>query len=416
MPATQELRIGLVGYNFMGKAHTHAFRDAALYFDLPLRPVLSVICGRDKKRTEAARQRFGFAHAETDYRKLVTRKDVDVVDIATPNAAHCEIAVAAARAGKHVVCEKPLAMNVDEARRMLFEVREAGVRHMVWFNYRRAPALSFLREIVAAGELGEIHHFRATYLQDWLLDPSFPLVWRLDKTQSGSGAHGDLNAHLVDLARWIAGEIDEVVGVSKTFVKTRPLPAESAGLSGKGKSASRGEVTVDDATLFLARFRNGAVGSFESTRFAAGRKNYNRIEVNGSKGSAVFNLERMNELELYKTHDPETERGFRTILVTEPAHPYIKAYWPPGHTIGYEHTFVNQAADLVKGIADQSELRPDFEDGLRCQEVLDAVARSCEENRWERVGLVPNAGSEPAAPAPRAAAAAGAGTGGRRRK
>jgi len=271
-------------------------------------------------------------------------------------------------------------------------------------------------ELVASGELGELHHVRATYLQDWLLDPSFPLVWRLDRMQSGSGAHGDLNAHLIDAARWIAGEIDEVVGLSETFVKSRPLPAESSGLSGKGRAAARGPVTVDDATLFLARFRSGALGSFESTRFAAGRKNYNRIEVNGSKGSAVFNLERMNELELYKTSDADSARGFRTVLVTESSHPYIKAYWPPGHTIGYEHTFVNQAADLVTAIADQSELRPDFEDGLRCQEVLEAVARSAAERRWERVGLVPNAAdaatSRVAEPAPRVPAGAGS----RRRK
>jgi predicted dehydrogenase len=304
---------------------------------------------------------------------------------------------------------------------MLFEVREAGVRHMVWFNYRRAPALTLLRDLVAGGELGEIHHFRATYLQDWLLDPSFPLVWRLDRTQSGSGAHGDLNAHLIDSARWIAGEIDEVVGLSETFVKSRPAVAESAGLSGRGKqgrAAARSEVTVDDTTLFLARFRSGAIGSFECTRFAAGRKNYNRIEVNGSKGSAVFNLERMNELEIYKTSDPASERGFRTVLVTESIHPYIQAYWPPGHTIGYEHTFVNQAADLVKGIAGQSELRPGFEDGLRCQEVLEAVTRSCEERRWERVGLVPSetASVAPPPPSPARRAAAASGSGPRRRK
>ncbi len=407
MASSQELRIALVGYNFMGKAHTHAFRDAAFYFDLPRRPVLTVICGRDKKKLEEARRKFGFAHAETDYRRVVARKDVDLVDIATPNASHCEIAVAAARAGKHVACEKPIAMNVDEARRMFFEVREAGVRHMVWFNYRRAPAVTLLREMVASGELGEIHHFRATYLQDWLLDPGFPLVWRLDRRVAGSGAHGDLNAHIVDLGRWIVGEIDEVVGQSATFVRQRPLSAESSGLAGRARASAKGPVTVDDATIFLARFRNGALGSFEATRFAAGRKNYNRIEVNGSKGSAVFNLERMNELEVYRTGDPEPVRGFRAVMVTEATHPYIRSYWPPGHTIGYEHTFVNQAADLVRGIADQTELRPDFEDGLRCQEVLDAVVRSCEERRWEKVGLVPNVpGRTEESPRPRPVASA----------
>ena len=380
----QGIRIGLVGYKFMGKAHSNAYLNVARFFDLPKPPVMRAICGRSRAAVRAVAERWGWESVETDYRKLVQRDDIDLIDIATPNNTHAKIAIAAAKAGKHVVSEKPLAMNVAEARKMLQAVRRARVKHMVWFNYRRVPAIALAKKLIQQGELGRIFHVRAIYLQDWIVDPKFPLVWRLRKPIAGSGAHGDLNAHITDLARYLVGEFESVVGMSETFIKERPLEAEASGLSARGRK-SKGKVTVDDAVLFLARFRSGAIGSFEATRFAIGRKNGERIEINGEKGSLAFNFERMNELEVYSAKDPADRQGFKTILATEPVHPYISAWWPPGHIIGYEHTFVNQAADLLTGIARNRRLSPDFEDGLRCQQVLDAVLRSSRTGRWVRI-------------------------------
>jgi predicted dehydrogenase len=381
----EELNVGLVGYKFMGKAHSNAWLNVAKFFDLPLKPVMRAICGRTEDAVRAVAENWGWEGYETDYKNLVTREDIDLVDVSTPNNTHAEISIAAAEAGKDVVCEKPFAMNVAQAKEMLQAVKEAGVRHMVWFNYRRVPAVALARRLIDEGRIGKIYHFRAQYLQDWIMDPEFPLVWRLRKEVAGSGAHGDLNAHITDLARYLVGEIDEVVGMSETFIKERPLEAEAAGLSATS-AQKRGEVTVDDTVLFLARFANGAVGSFECTRFGGGRKNGERFEINGEKGTLAFNFERMNELEFFSREEPQELQGFKTILVTEAVHPYIEAYWPPGHLIGYEHTFVSQAADLVKGIAEGTELKPDFEDGLRNQEVLDAVMKSCEERAWIKVG------------------------------
>ena len=378
------IRIGLVGYKFMGKAHSNAYLNVGRFFDLPKPPVMKAICGRSEAAVRAVAERWGWESVETDYRKLVTRDDIDLIDIATPNNTHAEIAVAAAKAGKHVISEKPLAMNVAEARRMLQAVRRAGVKHMVWFNYRRVPAIALARKLIAGGRLGRIFHIRAVYLQDWIVDPGFPLVWRLRREVAGSGAHGDLNAHIIDLARYLVGEFASVVGMSETFIKERPLEAEASGLRGRA-AKKRGKVTVDDAVLFLARFRNGAIGSFEATRFATGRRNGERIEINGEKGSLAFNFERMNELEFYSAEDAPDRQGFKTILATEPVHPYMDAWWPPGHLIGYEHTFVNQAADLLTGIAHNKPLSPDFEDGLRCQQVLDAVLESSKAGRWVRI-------------------------------
>jgi len=378
------IRIGLVGYKFMGKAHSNAYLNVARFFNLPQPPVMKAICGRSEAAVRAVAEQWGWESVETDYHKLVARDDIDLIDIATPNNTHAEIAIAAAKAGKHVVSEKPLAMNVAEARKMLQAVRRAGVKHMVWFNYRRVPAIALAKKLIEEGRLGRIFHIRAVYLQDWIVDPEFPLVWRLRREVAGSGAHGDLNAHIIDLARYLVGEFASVVGMSETFIKERPLEVEAGGLSGRG-GRKRGKVTVDDAVLFLARFRNGAIGSFEATRFATGRKNGERIEINGEKGSLVFNFERMNELEFYSAEDAPGEQGFKTILVTEPVHPYMSAWWPPGHIIGYEHTFVNQAADLLTGIAEDKPLSPDFEDGLRCQQVLDAVLESCKTGRWVRI-------------------------------
>ncbi len=386
--AMQELGIGLVGYKFMGKAHSHAYRDVAQFFNLKATPVMRSLCGRTEEAVKEAADTWGWQSCETDYKKLVQRDDIQLVDIVTPNNTHAEIAIAAARAGKDVACEKPLAMTVSEAKEMLQAVTEAGVKHMVWFNYRRVPAIGLAKRLIEEGKLGRLYHVRAQYLQSWIIDPEFPLVWRLRKEVAGSGAHGDLGAHLIDLARYLVGEFDEVMGMTETFIKERPEELEASGLAARG-GKERGEVTVDDAALFLARLQGNVIGSFEATRFAQGRKNAQRIEVNGSKGSLVFNFERMNELEFYSSEDEAHTQGFRTIMVTEPeAHPYVSAYWPPGHIIGYEHTFMNQAADLVNGIAGNEKLSPDFEDGLRCQQVLEAVLKSAQERAWVKVDEV----------------------------
>ncbi len=380
----KKIGIGLVGYNFMGKAHSNAFLKVGKFFNLSAEPDMAMICGRTESKVKAVQENWGWKNYCTDYRDMLKRDDIDIIDISTPNNSHMEIALAAAESGKHIICEKPVAMNSNEAREMLEAVRKSGKKHMVWFNYRRVPALALAKRIIAEGKIGDIYHVRATYLQDWIIDPEFPLVWRLKKEIAGSGAHGDLNAHIIDMARFLVGEFDEVTGLEKTFIKERPDVAEEGSLSASAGEKT-GEVTVDDAVLFLARFKNGAIGSFEATRFANGRKNGNRIEINGSKGSMVFYFERMNELEYFSSDDPDYLQGFKKILVTESCHPYIDAWWPPGHIIGYEHTFINQAYDLIQGIMNDLPLYPDFEDGLKCQQVLDAVVTSARERSWIKV-------------------------------
>ncbi|MFF7450472.1 MULTISPECIES: Gfo/Idh/MocA family oxidoreductase [unclassified Streptomyces] len=378
------LRVGMVGYAFMGAAHSQGWRTAGRVFDLPRQPVLSAICGRDPVAVRAAADRHGWAAAETDWRALITRDDVDLVDICTPGDSHAEIAVAALAAGKHVLCEKPLANSVEEASAMVAAAEEASARGqvaMVGFNYRRVPATALARTMVADGRIGELRHLRVTYLQDWLVDPEFPLTWRLRKEHAGSGSLGDLGAHIVDLAQYLAGE--PLAGVSallETFVRERPLPVgATSGLSAVS-SAGTGQVTVDDAALFTGRFTSGALASFEATRYATGRKNALRIELNGSRGSLAFDLERLNELSYHDGTEPGTHAGFRRILVTEPEHPYLDAWWPPGHGLGYEHTFVHQARDLVHAIAEGRCPEPSFADGLQVQRVLAAVEESAEKN------------------------------------
>jgi predicted dehydrogenase len=372
------LGIGMVGYAFMGAAHSQAWRTAGRFFDLPLRPELAALCGRSADAVAAAADRLGWRSAETDWKALLRRDDVALVDICSPGHTHAEIAVAALDAGKHVLCEKPLANTVDEARAMVAAASRAagrGVRSMVGFSYRRVPALALARRLVAAGRIGRIRHVRAVYLQDWLVDPEVPLVWRLRREVAGSGALGDIGAHIVDIAQYLTG--DRLTGVSaltETFVPDRPLPVSDGG-NGNGDHA-RGEVTVDDAALFVGRFAGGALASFEATRFATGRKNALRIELNGSRGSLAFDLESLNELSLYDGDEDADTAGFRRILVTEPSHPYVGAWWPPGHLLGYEHTFTHQAADLVADIATDRDPVPSFADGLRVQLVLDAVERS----------------------------------------
>ncbi len=385
----RRLGVGMVGYAFMGAAHSQAWRTVHRAFEVPLAPAMVAVCGRDRAKATAAAAKLGWASVETDWKRLIARGDVQLVDIVTPGDSHAEIAIAALEAGKHVLCEKPLANTVAEAEAMAEAARAAqanGVRAMVGFNYRRVPAIALARQLVEAGRLGTIRHVRAQYLQDWIVDPEFPLVWRLDAKQAGSGALGDLGAHIVDLAQFVTGSpVTGVSATTETFVEERPLVAASSGLTGEA-GAERGRVTVDDAALFTARFGNGALGSFEATRFAAGRKNAMRIEVNGSAASLAFDFESMNELAFHDhTEDPLTA-GFRRILVTEPAHPYLSAWWPPGHLLGYEHTFTHEIRDLLVAIAGRQDPQPSFEDGLRVQRVLDAVTRSAGGNSvWTAV-------------------------------
>jgi predicted dehydrogenase len=383
-----EIGVGIVGYAFMGRAHSFGWRTAARAFDLPLHPRMAVVVGRDGAAASRAAVELGWAEASTDWRRLLERDDVDLVDICTPGDSHAEIAIAALRAGKHVLCEKPLANTLAEAEAMVAAAASArpGVKAMVGFNYRRVPAARFARELIDSGRLGTVRHVRATYLQDWIVDPEFPLVWRLRKELAGSGALGDIGAHIVDLVQFMIGDrITAVSALAETFVTERPLPAASSGLSATG-SALRGPVTVDDAALFLARFAGGAVGTFEATRFATGRKNQLRIEVNGSLGSVVFDMESLNELLYYDRTDDPTTAGFRRILVTEPTHPYLSGWWPPGHLLGWDHTFVHEIADLVTAIGNDTPVEPSFADGLGVQRVLDAVLVSSETGRWQRVG------------------------------
>jgi len=378
-PASAQLGVGMVGYAFMGAAHSQAWRTAGRVFDLPLSPRMAVLCGRNREAATAAADRLGWESVETDWKAVLQREDIHLVDICTPGSSHAEIATAALAAGKHVLCEKPLANTVAEARAMAAAAREAraaGVRSMVGFNYRRVPAVTFAQQLVAAGKIGTVRHVRAQYLQDWIVDPQFPLVWRLVADQAGSGALGDIGAHIVDLTQFVTGQ--RLVGVNallETFVKERPLPGASSGLSASGGSGV-GEVTVDDAALFFGRLDGGAVASYEATRFATGRKNAIRVEINGSTGSLAFDLERLNELEyLDGTEDPELQ-GFRRVVVTEPGHPYVAAWYPPGHTLGWDDTFVHEVKDLVDSVAAGRDPLPSFDDGLQVQLVLDAVQRS----------------------------------------
>lgn len=386
--AARELGIGLIGYAFMGKAHSHAWRTAPSFFELPLTPRLRALAGRNGEAARAVAQKFGWEHVETDWRALIARDDVDIVDVCTPGDTHAEIAVAALEAGKHVLCEKPLANSVAEAETMADAAKAArarGVRSMVGFTYRRVPAIKLARSLVADGQLGEVRHVRAQYLQDWLIDPQAPLSWRLDKSRAGSGALGDIGAHIIDLTQYITGE--RIVGVSailETFVKERPVAASFGGLAGTAGEGT-GPVTVDDAAIFLGRFSGGALATFEATRFATGRKNSIRIEINGSDGSLTFDFEDMNVLHLLQNSDGP-EAGFRRILVTEPEHPYIAAWWPPGHVLGYEHGFTHQAVDFVTAIAEGRDPEPSFADGLNVQRVLAAVEESAaKDSVWSAV-------------------------------
>ncbi len=380
-----DVNVALIGYKFMGKAHSNAFRQVRRFFPGKLTPRMTVICGRDAAGVEAAARQFGWEEYDTDWRRVVERKDIDVVDVATPGNLHAEMAIAAARAGKNVICEKPLANSLADAKAMLAAAEKARVKHMIMHNYRKIPAVAFAKKLIEDGKLGTPYHYHGAYLQDWIMDPNFPLVWRLEKKFAGSGALGDIGAHAIDFARLLNGEFDSVVSQMTTFIKQRPLVGAGAGSWGAKGSKGKGKVTVDDDSNFLARFKNSSVGVFESSRFAGGRRNYNTFQVYGSKGSLAFNLERMNELEFYDRTAKQADQAFKTIIVTEGVHPYVGAWWPPGHIIGYEHTFVHAIADFLTALEKDTLPTPNFKDGVANQAVLDAVERSAKSGRWERI-------------------------------
>ena len=370
------LRIAMIGHGFMGAAHSQGWRVAPRFFDLAARPEMTVVVGRNADAVAASADKWGWAESATDWREVIDRDDIDVVDIVTPGDSHAEIAIAALSAGKHVLCEKPLANTVEEAQAMADAAERAaakGVFAMVGFTYRRVPAATFARDLVARGAVGDIRQVRASYLQDWLTDAEAPLTWRMKKELAGSGALGDIGAHAVDLAQFITGQkVTSVSGILETFVKERPVLESASGLTGTAGS-ERGEVTVDDMALFSGRFDGGAVGSFEATRFSTGRKNALRVEVAGSAGAISFDLEDLNALQYYDATAPADRQGFTKILVTEPMHPYLEAWWPAGHLLGYEHGFTHQARDFVEGITSGVQPTPSFADGLQVQKVLDAV-------------------------------------------
>ena len=376
----KRLNVGIIGYKFMGKAHSNAWRKAPWFFDLNVSPVLKVACGRHEASVKAFADKWGWEEIETDWRRVVERDDVDIVDISAPPVVHREIAVEAAKRGKHIFCEKPIALTHSQAKEMYEAAEKAGVTHYLNHNYRRCPAVLLARKLIDEGKVGRVFHWRGAYLQSWIVDPSFPLTWHLRKETAGSGPQHDLNSHSVDLARFLVGEIKSITAMTASFIKERPLPDEvaagtfKAGTTGEGK----GEVTVEDAAFMLVEFENGALGSFEATRFAPGRKNYNYFEIYGSKGSLIFDLERMNELRFFSAEDPDDSQGFRTIIATEPVHPYIENWWPPGHIIGYEHEFVHSVVDFLNAVDKGEKMEPNFYDGMKAMEVLEAGLKSAE--------------------------------------
>lgn len=375
----KRMNVAIIGTKFMGKAHSNAWLNSPRFFDMEIEPVLKVACGQNITDLNEFARRWGWEEVETDWRKAVERDDVDIVDISVPTYLHHDIAVSTARAGKHIFLEKPFAITLEEARNMCSEAEKAGVVHYLNHNYRRCPAVRLAKRLIDEGYIGRIYHWRGAYLQDWIVDPDFPLTWHLRKETAGSGPHGDLNSHSVDLARYLVGDIKAVSAMTTTFIKERPLPGAGAATfsAGSDTSAGKGPVTVDDAAFMLVEFENGALGSFEASRFAPGRKNYNYFEIYGSKGSILFNLERMNELQLFVRDDPAYAQGFRTILATEGGqHDYISAWWPPGHIIGYEHEFHHAVVDFMDAIATGQPIAPNFYDGVKEVEVLTAGLES----------------------------------------
>lgn len=379
MTTARPLRVAMIGYGFMGAAHSVGWRQAPRMFDLPRAVEMTVMVGRNRDAVASAAAKWGWAESAVDWREVVARDDIDIVDIVTPGESHAEIAIAALEAGKHVLCEKPLANTVPEAEAMAEAAERArarGVRSMVGFTYRRVPAVTLLRDMIAEGAVGTVQQVRAAYRQDWLVDPGMPLAWRLQKEHAGSGALGDIGAHIIDMTQFVTGlRVERVSGTVDTIVKERPLQAAGSGLSGAAGEGF-GAVTVDDVAIFTGRLANGALAAFEATRFATGRKNALTIEVSGDRGALVFDLEDLNSLRFYDRTAPEGRQGFTQVLVTEPQHPYVAAWWPAGHMLGYEHGFTHQVVDFVHAIDVGTDPHPSFDEGLAVQRVLDAVERS----------------------------------------
>ena len=372
------LNIAIIGYQFMGRAHSNGWIKAPLFFDLNIKPVLKVACGRNIEAVEGFAAKWGWEEIETDWKKVVARPDIDIVDISLPQHLHYEVAMEAAKNGKHIFCEKPMAFTSSQAKEMLQAANQNGVVHYLNHNYRRTPAIMLAKQMIDEGKIGKIFHWRGAYQQDWIVDPDFPLTWQLQKETAFAGPHWDLNSHSVDLAHFLVGDIATVSCLTTNFIKHRPLPGAGATAftSGTDVNSEKGEVTVEDAALMMVEFENGAIGSFEATRFATGRKNTNTFEIYGSEGGLSFNLERMNELEFYSNKDPESTKGYRTILVTESSHPYVANWWPPGHIIGYEHGFVHAIADFLKALDTKEVIHPNFEDGVKILSVLEAGLES----------------------------------------
>jgi predicted dehydrogenase len=375
----KKLNIGLIGYGFMGRAHSNAFRKVANFFDLEYEPVLKAVCARDADKVKAFAKRWGYESTETDWRQLIKRKDIDLVDIACPNDMHREIAIAAAKEGKMILCEKPLSMNGPEGLEMVRAIEKAGVPNMVWYNYRRIPAVTLAKQLIDEGRLGRIFHYRAKFLQDWTISKDLPQggagLWRLDVKVAGSGVTGDLLAHCIDTALWLNGGIDEVTGMTETFIKER-----KHNLTGKVQ-----KVGIDDACAFLARFKNGSLATFESTRYARGHKALYTFEINGEHGSVFWDLHDLHRLQYFDHRDEGRVRGWRNLHITDPDHPYMGKWWVPGLQIGYEHSFVHQVADFLEGLAQGKAVSPTFRDALETQYVCDAVLKSAATDKWERV-------------------------------
>ena len=373
----KKLNIGMVGYGFMGRTHSNAFSQAGHFFDLDYQPVLKAACARDAGKLKAFADQWGYESTETDWRKLIERKDIDVIDIASPNDTHKEIALAAAAAGKMVMCEKPLGRSAAESREMVSAVEKAKVANMVWYNYRRVPAVMLAKQFIDEGKLGKIFHYRAKFLQDWTISADLPQggqgLWRLDVGVAGSGVTGDLLAHCIDTAMWLNGGIDKVVGLTETFIKER-----HHNLTGKTE-----KVGIDDASLFLARFDNGSLANFEATRYARGHKALYTLEINGEKASIFWDLHDLHRLQYFDHRDEGRTRGWRSIHVTDGDHPYMAKWWVPGLQIGYEHTFIHQAADFIESISTGKQASPTFRDALATDLVTDAVLKSARSGAWE---------------------------------
>lgn len=373
------LNIGMIGYGFMGRAHSNAYRRVNNFFDLQHKVVLKAACGRDLPKTKAFADKWGYETVETDWRQLIERKDIDVIDICSPNNTHLEIATEAAYAGKWVLCEKPLAMNGPEGKKMVDAVEKAGVPNMVWYNYRRIPAVTFAKQLIDEGKLGRIFHYRAKFLQDWTISPELPQggqgLWRLDLAAAGSGVTGDLLAHCIDTAIWLNGPVESVCAMTETFIKERKHT-----LTGKVE-----KVGIDDACAFLCRFANGSLATFESTRYARGHKALYTFEINGENASMFWDLHDLHRLQYFDHRDQGTLRGWRSIHVTDGEHPYMGNWWVPGLQIGYEHSFVHQVADFIKGVETGKPAQPDFRDALRTQHILDAVLESARQQKWVTV-------------------------------